>query len=621
MRTPANIAARILTGRACGPRLAVLIAGLLLYANHAGAEDAPVARVVATYDDLATLVSPPASGSERGARGFVARLKPVILSFEEASAMVADNNLDVRVRAELKESASARVIQSASVFDTVFTYSTNYFRPNTFDRDAVTLRLREQVVDFERLEAEFEAIAAGQPRLDSEEVCVVVDGELINGQACADNTEFSKRKENASFDSGPFWNVSAGLNVGRQFRWGGSFDVDYASTYRYKRFHSLGLFLETLDPDDPLDSGSRRAWTSSLGLSFSMPLPFSKDFGEYGSRTNVNLKLADIDYSRTAWDKTATFNDRIGETQASYWRLVGAALRLHTTVAQRALIEQMAAKVEQRFDERLATDYDRIQAGERLQRVLEQEEAAWSDYLQASNELVQLLDFESDLLIIPHGYEERLHAEHQVDPAAALATALDERAELRSAEQALESARVAREHAAHQARPDLSLVVSWSLSQVDTAVGYTDWSGSFANLVDPDQDDFFVGVFFRRPFGNAAPRAARERAGYLRQRAQFALDQQRINIADDVNATVAALLSSEAQVKLTRATAELAQTAFERAERLRGQGVVSEFELLNAYQELLDARTAYVDALANYQQSYAGVERAQGLLAEQYNGL
>ena len=608
-------------------RAGALLRGLAAGVTAAGCvavaadEDASLLEVgETTYGALAEIILEPQQSSD-GARAFLRHREPVVLSLEETSQMTGNRNLTVQVQRQRRAVAGARRIQSESVFDPVFVYSTNYFRPNTFDRDAVVQRVRESEVDFDRLEAEFAAIAAGQPRPDTEEVCVIIDGVLVNGDSCTEQNEFSSRKEFASFDTGPFWSVTGGINASKLFRWGGVASVDYASKYTYKTFHTFGLLATPFDPDDPLGRGSRFGWTSNASVSLSMPLPFTRNFGEYGSQTNVNLKIADLAYTRSDWDAMAALNDRVGASQVSYWQLVAAAATLHATVEQRRLIEDIAVKVRRRYDERLATEYDRMQAEERLQRVLETEELAWSAYLQASNDLVQLLDLDGDLLIIPQEFETSLEATHSVDASRVIDSAMSNRAEIRSAEQALESAQVARRHATAQARPDISLVLSWTFSQTDTAVGYKRFTGSVANIIDPDSDDLFVGVFYRRPLGNVALKAARDRAGYLHSQARFTLDQQRISVADEVNRAVADLLSNEAQVKLTKANADLALQAHERAQRLRTQGVVSEFELLNTYQELLNARVAHVQAQARYQQSYADLQRAQGLLGSRYDVL
>ena len=111
-------------------------------------------------------------------------------------------------------------------------------------------------------------------------------------------------------------------------------------------------------------------------LSFSTPLPWTKDFGRLGSRSNVDLELSYIERDQAGWDELASLNASVGAARISYWDLVSAALRLHTVSRQRAIIEGIAEKVQQRYDERLATDYDRVQALERLQNVLESEERA-----------------------------------------------------------------------------------------------------------------------------------------------------------------------------------------------------------------------------------------------------
>jgi outer membrane protein TolC len=58
--------------------------------------------------------------------------------------------------------------------------------------------------------------------------------------------------------------------------------------------------------------------------------------------------------------------------------------------------------------------------------------------------------------------------------------------------------------------------------------------------------------------------------------------------------------------------------AYNKAELLKEQGLVTDFELLRKLSDLLSARAAYIDTLVEYRKTRARLLKAQGVLAAQY---
>jgi outer membrane protein TolC len=58
--------------------------------------------------------------------------------------------------------------------------------------------------------------------------------------------------------------------------------------------------------------------------------------------------------------------------------------------------------------------------------------------------------------------------------------------------------------------------------------------------------------------------------------------------------------------------------AYNKADMLKEQGLVTDFELLRKLSDLLSARSDYIDTLIDYRKTSAQLLRAQGVLAAQY---
>jgi outer membrane protein TolC len=125
-------------------------------------------------------------------------------------------------------------------------------------------------------------------------------------------------------------------------------------------------------------------------------------------------------------------------------------------------------------------------------------------------------------------------------------------------------------------------------------------------------------VSFRIPFGNLAARSALSQARIGRN---LAMDQsqQTINaVTQEINTVITDAYGSHARIKQTRANLDLAQLAYNKADLLKEQGLVTDFELLRKLSDLLSARSAYIDTLIDYRKTRARLLRAQGVLAAQY---
>lgn len=558
-----------------------------------------------------------------GARAYFQRRAARDLSLQDVEGLALGRNLDVKVQRLRVRQSEQGIIGADSGFDPSLNYSVNFDVSRSLERVETFTRIHEKVIDFDKLEDDFRIIANGGVPTPAEP-CVIVDGELVNGigsganPPCDGNLELSPVKDFASFESDYLSRWGLAVDASKSFFWGGNVSVGLSSEYVRRLGTSFGLFDAPLSVDNPLGTGSRYAWASALSLAVSVPLPYSKDFGEWGFRPSVDVKQALEAYEQSQWVYGRTTNDVVRDAHRLYWGVVNAILQLRTAIRHRETLEELYQGAKRRFDQRQITQYELVQSEADLENIRNVEEQAWDAYLTASNALVELLDLGRDVYVVPARHVEDLQRSHEVDVATALETSYQRRPELKVAESVVNASDNELRHAKEQTRPDVFLSASYALSQDNSILGYRDPVHSLENIFRPDKDDFFVGLFYRYPFGNVAVKKRLSEARIRRTQSTDNRERTRIRITQDVNSAAADVLSAESQTRLTRTNLRLAELAYDRGKRLRENGLITEFELLEVFDALLDARNAHILAKTAYQAFYAQFAWAQGLLAERY---
>jgi len=333
--------------------------------------------------------------------------------------------------------------------------------------------------------------------------------------------------------------------------------------------------------------------------------------------------LADRGDRQAAWNLEGQANSVLRDVDGAYWEVVRSIRQLQIRIEQRQILEALDKRAKRLFETQTITTYDKAQTEASLENIKNEEQIAWSDFIASSNRLVELLNYEPGRVILPTDYSSDLLASETnppipIEAGEAFDTAMASRPEIKSSQIAIESSQILLNHRQTQIRPDLNLTAGVSLSQSNGALGYESWDDSFNHVFNPDSSNFFVGVSFRIPFGNLAARAALSQARIGRN---IAMDQsqQTINaVTREINTVIANAYGTHARIQQTRASVDLAQLAYNKAELLKEQGLVTDFELLRKLSDLLTARSAYINTLIDYRKTRAQLLSAEGILAAQY---
>jgi outer membrane protein TolC len=516
-----------------------------------------------------------------------------------------------------KTIAEKSEINKEAAFDSIFNFSVGYSRTDTYERGEEFYRRRftggtDDEGDFRSGAESEEEAGTTTTNLGA----VTVDGTTFTEESLF---ETSSQRENASYDSHPpglpdYWNGSMALS--KKFIWGQGINLAVSSTYRERPYGSLGAYGALYYAAEEFPYG-KNPWSSSLNFGVTSPVPYCKNFGKSGSWPYVQKRMAEINTVKSTLQEKSQLNSTLAAAYLAYWDLVSSVKKLQITIAHRKRLEELAERTDRLFKEGTRTTYEKAQVDANVENMLNREEIAWTNMIAASNRLAELLGFGSEVIIFPADYTPALIDFQAIDQKTAVENALSNRPDLKAAHSDLESSKVFYEFKKNQEKLDLSFSFNFSFSQVDTYYGYESWNESVGNLFDPDTSYVFAGIQYRWPVGKKADKSALKQADIRKRQNLKRIKIKESEIITELNQVLSKLNSTENQKKQAQKNLELKEFSYQKALELREEyQQISDFELLEKYGELLEAKNAYVDALIRYQKAYIEFLSASGAMGE-----
>ncbi len=590
------------------------LAGLLIAAASGGA-------LAADQSDAIWRQTLPGESAIDVAELLAARPLPVDgadgLTAERRAATIRDlldgvlqRNLGMRIADHDQAIAAAAVRSAEGAFDPLLRVNTSYQFTDSKSRGDLVTRLRD---------------ASPPPAANEQDVqvttgCVIVDGEVLNptDPQCYTPPTLSTEWEWASFPTLPHtpFDWAASIGVDKLWSWGTITGVSVGSTLRHKNSYVTGFNYTILDVNDPFAFGNRAPWTSNAQIYLSTPLPFTKGFGEAGTGQSVDLAVAEESERRAVWQQRAVRDAALRNAMTGYWSLVESYLTIQTVARHLATMEERLARAERRYASGLITNYDIAQTRAATETLRNRLEILRNTYVAASTELLTLAAREDPAVLIPTGFEDELGRPIAVRQAGAAERALENNPRIHLALADLRVRDTQLEYRENQLLPDIGLDVSFGVGQSDATFGYETWSDSIANLPDPDSHNLTVLLSYRLPLWQRAEEAAASRARLQRRQAADALALTRTQVAEEVSDAIRRMASAEALVAATRADVADAITAYEKALDMNQRELVTEFELLNRYDDVLAARLRHISALVQARVGEVRLLAAEGRIEE-----
>lgn len=205
-----------------------------------------------------------------------------------------------------------------------------------------------------------------------------------------------------------------------------------------------------------------------------------------------------------------------------------------------------------------------------------------------------------------------------IDLDAAIATALQERAEVRNARVQLESDTLSARVADKQKRHQLNLVGRLNADFSDTSQDFTSLEPPVLTTNNTFESQAFpswsVGLVYAYPFGNRAAKADAAIAKITQERSQIGVESAEQDVRVDVRIAARAVESGAKRVAAAHSNTILQQKTVDAELKKFENGMSTSFEVLRIQTDLADAQVAEIRAVLDYNKALADLERAKGTL-------
>jgi outer membrane protein TolC len=217
-----------------------------------------------------------------------------------------------------------------------------------------------------------------------------------------------------------------------------------------------------------------------------------------------------------------------------------------------------------------------------------------------------------------------------VDMEGAVRNALDKRSDLRSAKNSIERSDVDIRYLRNQILPDVNAQAVYisraiggvqlnSLTPNDVLAGHVDrfvvaqrgFGSVLGNLFQNTFPDWTVGVQIAYPLGTNTAQANLARAKLQYQQAQTQLKNLEMQVAAQVREFARQVQTNQKRVLSAKASRELQEKKLEAEEKKLAAGMSQSFFVFQAQRDLSFARTAEIQAIADYNKSIVDFETVQ----------
>ena len=565
-----------------------------------------------TSEPGSALLSRVVSVQQNGAAGLLYQQRIRELTPQAMRRLAMTQAPTVLALASQRQVAEAGLLQQQAGFDWVLGASATYRKTEFFARSEEITRERTTLVtvsgddlsgelpdEDETTEVDEEGEAIAIEDSAGNLLCITVDGELVNPEQCALQTEISTETEFASGAGDPTDTWTFAVTGDRQFAMGSLLQLSLTLSRRNKNFYPLdssGL-ISAISADDPIGNGSRYPWASTLAVTYSTPLPFGSGFGERGSASALGLRLAGISAQQSSPLEDANVANALVAIEAQYWLHAQNWLALQSTASVNAALDARLASAERRFNARELTNYELAQVRSAKASAMANQELAWAEFVASSGQLAASLGMPPGEVIEPVGVD-AVSLPELDDRQDFVGRVLDNNPQLAVSRLSVDAGEAVLNFSEEALKPDLNVVLSLGLSQSDAVLGYESATDSLTHVFDPDNTRWFAGLSYRWPFGRQAEKARREQASLSLRRAQNSVRQTEVALAASAGSHYASVSASERLLSEARERVSLAESAFERALTARNRGSIPEFEFIAAASELTRAQLDYAARVA-----------------------
>lgn len=370
-------------------------------------------------------------------------------------------------------------------------------------------------------------------------------------------------------------------------------------------------------------------YSASAGVTFTQPL--LRGVGKLTTERRILVAKA------SSAQETEILEQQVAQTvedvQTAYWNLVGARNQL--VVAQEALrlAQVLHEQNKVRVDVGTLAPLELVQSEAGIANREEDIILAESAIGDAEDRLRLLLNLEQgdywDATIVPVTEPETDRID--IDVEEAVTTALEERPEVAAQKYRIESLEIDRKVLRKLAWPQLNLIFSYGLfGQAGESDAFIDpitgnlvpaMKGDLNDAIDQiragDFDSWQAQLVFSYPLQNRDRRAQATSAKLALEQGLSELAQLELQIRTEVRAAARQVETAAKQIDSARVSRQLEERNLDAERKRYENGMSSSFRVLQIQDDLTQARSREVNAVASYRRALASYYRTIGVSLEQ----
>jgi outer membrane protein TolC len=401
--------------------------------------------------------------------------------------------------------------------------------------------------------------------------------------------------------------ANANVNIAQVLPW---FGTNYTAGFNNSRTNTTSTFA-TLNPQ------------FTTQLTASLVQPFLRDFKIDNTRNQlltgtITRQVSDITLRTRITNTTAT-------TKNAYWDLLAAIRAIEAAKQSLALAEKLIEDNRVRVEVGTLAPMDIISA--QAEAATRRQTLTQAEATRRTAELVL------KRLIVSETNDPVWRA--SIDPIdvvqvrpitinleSAVTTALDQRTDLLTARKNLESSDVNIRYLRNQMLPALNAVATLGtrglggnqfIREGGVVVGSIPggWPDAFAMMRRFDYPNWTVGATFSYPLGKSSQESAFARAKLQYQQSQSQIRALELTVATEVTNAALQVESTLKRMEASRAARELQEKRLENEQSKFEVGMSTNFFVVQAQRDLLDAQIAELRATLDYQKALVAFERVQ----------
>lgn len=189
---------------------------------------------------------------------------------------------------------------------------------------------------------------------------------------------------------------------------------------------------------------------------------------------------------------------------------------------------------------------------------------------------------------------------------------LTKRPDVLQARRAVEKQGIELKYAKNQRLPELNVVGSYGYG----GSGAREFSDSFANISSRDQPSWTIGATASIPLSNKAARENLRRQKVTAEQLVLQLKKQEQDVMLEIDNFLTTVRTALDKIESTRQARSYAEQALDGGQKRLQAGTTTSFEVLQLQKDLIDARTAEIGAVRDYNNALADLFQSEGTTLE-----